>query len=115
MVAAGQVGQPPTVDGQPVQFTLNTLGRLATPEQFENAIVRADRGGPVIRLKDVARVELGAKNEDVSNRFDRKQTIGLAVFLLSGENALETGDLVKAKIAVTTHEAETLKAYISAG
>ena len=99
-VAAGQVGQPPTPGGQPVQLTLTTLGRLATVEEFENVVVKADpAGGTVVKIRDVARVELGAKNEDVSNRFDLKPTIGMAVFLLSGANSLETGDLVKAKVA----------------
>jgi multidrug efflux pump len=96
-VAAGHVGQPPT-GGQPFQFTLTTLGRLTEPEEFEQVVVKATRDGKVVKLKDVGRVELGPRNQDVSNAFDRKPTIGLAVFLLSDANALETADLVKEKM-----------------
>ena len=97
-VAAGQVGQPPGATGQPFQFTLTTLGRLTEPEEFEQVVVKATRDGRVVKLKDVGRVELGARSQDVSNAFDRKPTIGLAVFLLSDANALETADAVKAKM-----------------
>ena len=97
-VAAGQLGQPPTADGQALQITLDTLGRLSTVEEYEQVVVRADRAGPVIKLRDVARVELGARSQDVSNRFDRKPTVGIAIFLLTGANALEVGDTVKAKV-----------------
>ena len=94
-VAAGQVGQPPTFDGQPFQVTITTVGRLTDIEEFEEVIVKATPDGKVVKLKDVARVELGAKSSDVSNRFDRKQTIGLAIFILSDANALEVSDAVK--------------------
>lgn len=98
-VAAGQIGQPPTLDGGPVQLTLTTLGRLTTPEEFEQIVVRATHDGRVVKVRDVARVELAARSSDVSNRFDNKPTIGLAVFLLTGANALQTGDDVKATMA----------------
>jgi hydrophobe/amphiphile efflux-1 (HAE1) family protein len=99
-VAAGQIGQPPNGTGekgetQAIQITLSTLGRLTTTEDFEEIIIKADKEGRVVKLRDVARIELGAKAQDVANRFDGKQTIGLAIFLLTGANALETGDSVK--------------------
>jgi hydrophobe/amphiphile efflux-1 (HAE1) family protein len=97
-VAAGQVGQPPTNDGQSIQLTLSTLGRLTTTEEFGEIVIKATTTGQVVKIKDVARLELGAKSQDVGNRFDGKQTIGLAIFLLSGANALETGDTIKAKM-----------------
>jgi multidrug efflux pump subunit AcrB len=97
-VAAGQIGQPPVAAGQKSQITLTTLGRLAYPEQFENVIVRATAEGQIVRLKDVARVELGARNQDVRCRLDRKQSVGLAVFQLPDANALETADRVRAKM-----------------
>jgi multidrug efflux pump len=97
-VAAGQVGQPPIAKGQPTQMTLSVLGRLSTPEQFEQVIVKKDDQGRVVRIKDIGRVVLGPKNQDVSNRFDGKPTVGLAVFTLADANALETADLIKAKM-----------------
>lgn len=98
-VAAGQIGQPPNGNNQPVQITLSTLGRLSSVEQFEQVIVKATSTGQIVKIRDVATVELGAKAQDVSNRFDGKQTVGLAIFLLTGANALETGDNVKAVMA----------------
>ncbi|HJZ60254.1 MAG TPA: efflux RND transporter permease subunit [Gemmataceae bacterium] len=97
-VAAGQIGQPPIGSGQPIQVPLDTLGRLSTVEEFEQVVVKVGSEGQLVQIKDVARVELGAKSHDVSNRFDTKPTIGLAIFLLSDANALEVADTVKAKM-----------------
>lgn len=97
-VALGQVGQPPMRASQPIQITLNTTGRLTEIEQFENITVKSTPEGRIVRLKDVARIELGARNEDISNRFDVKPTVGIAIFPLSDANALDTGDAVKAKM-----------------
>jgi multidrug efflux pump len=94
-VTAGQIGQPPTADGQPIQVTLSALGRLSTVEEFEGVVVKVGDDRQVVRLKDVARVELGARVSDVSNRFDGKPTVGVAIFLLSDANALETSAAVK--------------------
>src|SRR5262245_40841994 len=91
-VAAGQIGQPPIGSGQPIQVPLDTLGRLSTVEEFEQVVVKVGSEGQLVQIKDVARVELGAKSHDVSNRFDTKPTIGLAIFLLSDANALEVAD-----------------------
>jgi multidrug efflux pump len=98
-VAAGQVGQPPSPRDQALQITIDTLGRLQTPEQFEAIVVKADADGRVVRIKDVGNVKLMPKSQDVSNRFDGRPTVGVAIFMLSDANALETGDLVKAKLA----------------
>jgi multidrug efflux pump len=98
-VAAGQVGQPPTADGQPFQITINTIGRLTEVEEFENVIIKATEDGRLVRIKDVAQVRLGAKSEDVTNRFDGKPTVGMGIFILSDANALEVADRVKAKMA----------------
>jgi multidrug efflux pump len=98
-VAAGQVGQPPAPSGQALQITLSTLGRLRDPAEFGDVIVKVGALGQLVRLKDVARVELGAKNQNVSYRFDAKETVGLAIFTLSDANALDVGDRVKQKIA----------------
>jgi multidrug efflux pump len=97
-VAAGQVGQSPTVAGQQTQITLTTLGRLAEIKDFENVIIKSTPEGRYVRVRDVGRVELGAKNEDVSSRVDGHPISNLAIFQLPDANALETADIVKAKI-----------------
>ena len=66
-VAAGQIGQPPVPTGQDFQYTMSTLGRLAEPEQFANIILSTDSDGQVTYLKDVGRIELGAKSQDQSD------------------------------------------------
>jgi len=98
-VAAGQVGQPPAPRGQTFQFTINTLGRLSTAEQFGEMILKSDPlGGRVVRLKDVARIELGALNYDQSCTLDGKPSVALSVYQLPGSNALDTARRVKAKM-----------------
>lgn len=97
-VALGQMGQPPATLGQPLQVPLTILGRLEDPEQFGEIIVRQTTDGRKLRIKDLGRVELSAKSHDVSNRFDGKPTVGLAVFQLPDANALETADMIKAKM-----------------
>ncbi|HEX4131942.1 MAG TPA: multidrug efflux RND transporter permease subunit [Pirellulales bacterium] len=98
-VAAGQVGQSTGDAGQPIQVPLTTIGRLVDTEEFENIIVRATHEGQVARIKDIGRVVLGARSEDVSNRFDAKPTVGIAIFTLADANSLETADLVKGAMA----------------
>ncbi len=97
-VAAGAIGQQPALDQQETQITLNTLGRLTEAEQFGNIIVKRSPDGRLTRLKDVARVALGAKNEDVSTRLDGMDTIFLAIFQMPDANALDTHDRVIAKM-----------------
>ncbi|MBP3958104.1 efflux RND transporter permease subunit [Gemmata sp. G18] len=98
-IAAGQVGQPPNGSGQPYQFTLTALGRLEDVEQFEQIVVKAGPQGQLVKVKDIARVELGAKSHDVANRFDDKATVGLAIFILPEANAIETAEAVKGHMA----------------
>src|SRR5882762_5039185 len=97
-VAAGQIGQPPVPKGQDFQYTMSTLGRLVDPEQFANIVVKTGADGEVTYLRDVARTELGARNQDTLSRLDGKPSAGLAVFLLPGSNALDTADAIKAKM-----------------
>jgi multidrug efflux pump len=96
--ATGMLGQPPAPRGQELAITLDTLGRLKEVEQFENIILRTDPQGRVVRIKDVARVTLGARNEDISSRLDSKPTVFLAVFQLPDANALDTANRVYAKL-----------------
>jgi multidrug efflux pump len=98
-VALGQIGQPPAVDGQVKQMPLAVRGRLVHPEEFENIVIKFTADRRSVRIRDVGRVELGARNQDISNRFDLKPTVGLAVFQLPDANALDTADAVQAKMA----------------
>ncbi len=97
-VAMGQIGQSPIPRGQPLQMVLHTKGRLVKIEDFEQIVVKATPKGQLVRIKDIGRVTLGARSEDIINRFDSKPTVGLAVFQLADANALETADLIKAKM-----------------
>jgi len=96
-VAAGQIGQPPAPQGQDFQYTMTTLGRLVEAEQFGNIIVKTGTDGEVVYLRDVARTELGAKNQDYTLALDGKPAIGLAIFQLPGSNALDVADHIKAR------------------
>jgi hydrophobe/amphiphile efflux-1 (HAE1) family protein len=102
--AAGQIGQPPSGSDQSYQFTLSALGRLVEVEEFERIVVKRGAHGQLVRVKDVGRVVLGARAEDVSNRFDTKPTVGLAIFILPEANALETADAVKAAVQEMSKE-----------
>ena len=97
-VAAGQIGQPPAPQGQDFQYTMSTLGRLVEPEQFADIIVKTGADGEVTYLKDVARIELGARSEDTLLRRNGKPSAGIGIFQLPGSNALEVADAVKAKM-----------------
>jgi multidrug efflux pump len=104
--AVGQIGQQPMVQGQLYQLTMSTLGRLDTEEEFKNIILKTgDRkegdsvsSSAVVRLRDVARVELGAQQYDQICNLDGKPSVGLAVFQLPGSNALKVADEIKAKM-----------------
>jgi HAE1 family hydrophobic/amphiphilic exporter-1 len=98
-VAAGQVGQPP-VTNKPLEFqyTVTTLGRLSTEEQFGNIILRATDRTRILRLKDVARVELGAQTYDQFNLKQGQPTANIGIFQLPGSNALEVARQVRAAI-----------------
>ena len=97
--AAGKIGAYPAPPGQQLVYTVTARGRLVEPEQFGDIIVRAGGAGGVLRLKDVARIELGAQSYDVTNSVNGQPAIALAVFLQSGANALDVGAAVKARIA----------------
>jgi multidrug efflux pump len=97
-VAAGQIGQAPVPRGQDFQYTLSTLGRLLEADQFADIILKTGTDGEVTYLRDVARTELGAKNQDQSLTLDGKPSVGLAIFLLPGSNALDVADRVKARM-----------------
>ncbi|HYC44309.1 MAG TPA: multidrug efflux RND transporter permease subunit [Burkholderiales bacterium] len=92
--AAGKIGQSPAENGQELVYTITTKGRLTEPEQFENIVVRANGDGSLLRLKDVARVELGSKDYEFMGRVNGKPAVLMGIFLQPGANALETGKRV---------------------
>ncbi len=98
-VAAGQVGQSPSPKGQNFQYNVTTMGRLSDPEQFGNIIIKTVEDSParmrMTRIKDVARVELGAQVYDQWCEVSGKPAAGVAVFQLPGANALDVAHKVK--------------------
>jgi HAE1 family hydrophobic/amphiphilic exporter-1 len=88
-VAAGQIGQPPAPAGQSFQYIINTLGRLEKTHQFEQIIVKTGEEGRTVRLRDVARVELGAQNYDLFSTLSGTTTAAVAIYQLPGANALD--------------------------
>src|SRR5262245_52635631 len=89
-VATGQIGQPPVPTGQGFQYTMTTLGRLTDVEQFADIVVKSDPGGRLVRLRDVADVELGALGYDQSCTLDHRPSVALSIYQLPGPNALKT-------------------------
>ena len=98
-VSAGQIGAQPAVSGQQLNATISAQSRLKTVAEFERIILRVNTDGSQVRLKDVARVELGSQNYDNVVRYRRHPAAGLGISLATGANALDTADRVKAKIA----------------
>lgn len=96
--AAGKIGQAPINLGQEMVYTITTKGRLSTPEEFEQIIVRSNEDGSALRLRDVARVELGSKDYDFIGRASGKPATLVGIFLQPGANALSVADEVKATL-----------------
>jgi multidrug efflux pump len=97
-IATGELGQVPAVPGQEYAATIITRGRLSTPEEFGNVIIRSDAGGATVRVKDVARVELGAQDYNIAARVDGQPTAAIAVRMAPGANALDTAKAVNARM-----------------
>ena len=97
--AAGKIGQEPVPEGQAFSYTVTARGRLVEPEEFGNIILRANGPGGVLRVKDVARIELGAVNYDAFTVVDGRPTIGIAIYLQSGANALGVANAVRQSVA----------------
>ncbi len=91
-VAAGQIGGMPSPPDQQFQYTVKTKGRLSTAEEFEDIVVRSEPESRLLRLRDVARVELGAQEYYWSARYMRKPTVAVAIYATPGANALEVVD-----------------------
>ncbi len=98
-VGAGQLGQPPSPNGQMYQIDLRAKGRLTQPSEFEEMILKTGTDGTLVKLRDVGRAELGAENYTSFLRFSGKDSVGLLVFQLPGGNALDVAKEVKAEMA----------------
>jgi multidrug efflux pump len=96
-VSAGELGALPSVPGQELDASVTAQSQLETPEQFRNIVLKASQGGAIVRLRDVARVELGAESYSNVSLMNGYPASGIAVLLAPGANALATADAVKAK------------------
>src|SRR5882757_1974823 len=97
-VAAGQIGQPPSPEGQSYQISVRAVGRLSEASQFDNIILKTGTDGTLVRLKDVGHAELGAENYGTILRFNSHDAVGLAVTQLPGANALDVDKAAKAEL-----------------
>jgi len=107
-VTLGQLGGTPAVPGQQLNATISAQERLQTPEQFRAIVIRSNTDGSVLRLGDIARVEIGAETYDYLTRYNGQPASGIAVSLATGANALETSAAVQARL-------EELKPFFPAG
>ena len=97
-VAAGQLGQPPIAAGQAFQITMSALGRLTDAEQFGDMILKTDAQGRLVRLSDVAEIELGAQAYDQTCTLNGQPSVALSVYQLPGSNALEVAKRVRTRM-----------------
>ncbi len=95
----GRIGARPTTEDVQFQFNLQTQGRLTTPEQFGAIVVRANPDGSVLRVRDVARLELGAQNSDSESRLNGQPSVAIAIYLAPGANAVNTAQAVNGRLA----------------
>jgi HAE1 family hydrophobic/amphiphilic exporter-1 len=96
---AGQIGGEPAPKGQQFTYSVLAQGRLSTPEQFENVIVREAPDGGIVRVKDVARVELGAQDYSIISRLNGEPAAAIAIYQLPGSNAVQTAAGVRKLMA----------------
>ncbi|MFP1738814.1 efflux RND transporter permease subunit [Lonsdalea quercina] len=102
-LSAGKIGAEPSSADQQLTATVRAQSRLQTPEQFRNIIVKSESNGAAVRISDVARVEMGSEDYTSSSRLNGHPSAGIAVMLAPGANALDTAELVKAKINEYSH------------
>jgi multidrug efflux pump len=97
-VAAGHFGQQPITSKTPFEFTIQAVGRLSDPAEFEDIILRSDPSGAKVRVKDVGHVTLGARNMDSTSRLNGRPNASIAVFALPDANSIATASRVRAKM-----------------
>jgi HAE1 family hydrophobic/amphiphilic exporter-1 len=98
-VASGVLNQPPVPEPGAFQLSIETLGRLTDTRQFSNIIVKTEPDGRVTRIRDIARVELGAQDYNTNGYLDERQAVPLLIFQRPGSNALETAERIQATMA----------------
>jgi hydrophobe/amphiphile efflux-1 (HAE1) family protein len=96
--AVGRIGARPTSDATQFQLSIQTQGRLVTAEQFGNIVIRAGNDGSLLKVKDVARVELGAANMDTESRLNGNPAVSIGLYLAPGANAVDTAARVRAAL-----------------
>jgi hydrophobe/amphiphile efflux-1 (HAE1) family protein len=94
----GRIGARPISDQQQFQLNVQTQGRLASPEQFGNIVLRANPDGSLLRVRDIARVEIGAQNLDSESRIDGRAGVPIGIYLSPGANAVTTAKAVQATL-----------------
>ena len=98
-VSAGYIGQPIGEENKNAfQYTLNVQGRLSSPEQFGNIIIHREQDGAMLRLKDIARIDLGSASYSVVSRLKGQPTAAIAIYQQPGSNSLDVSKGVKAKM-----------------
>ncbi len=97
-VSVGELGGTPSVPGQQLNATITAQGRLSSVDEFENILLKVDTDGAQIRVKDVARVEMGGEDYSAVAEYNGNPSTGIAIKLASGANALDTADGVRAKM-----------------
>jgi multidrug efflux pump len=102
--AAGKIGAEPAPKGQQLEYTVTARGRLVEAEQFGDIVLRSGGAGGVLRLRDVARVELGAQSYDTTGSVNGQPSVALAVLLASGANALQVAEAIKARMVELKRE-----------
>ncbi len=94
----GRIGARPISNDQQFQINLETQGRLTTPEQFGNIVLRTNPDGSVLRIREVARIDLGAQNQDIESRINGQSAVAIGIYLSPGANAIKTAAQVKADL-----------------
>ncbi|BDH46793.1 multidrug efflux RND transporter permease subunit [Salmonella enterica subsp. enterica serovar Choleraesuis] len=98
-IASGQLGGAPAVKGQRLNASIIAQTRLNTPEQFGQILLKVNQDGSQVRLKDVAKIELGGESYDIVSKYNGKPAAGLGIKLATGANALDTAEAVRAELA----------------
>jgi hydrophobe/amphiphile efflux-1 (HAE1) family protein len=94
----GRIGARPIGRDQQFQMNVQTQGRLTTPEQFGNIVLRANPDGSLLRVRDVARIDLGAQNQDIEGRLNSEPAVAIGIYLSPGANAVQTAAQVRANL-----------------
>ncbi len=111
--AVGRIGARPVANDQQFQMNVQTQGRLTTAQQFGDIVLRANPDGSVLRVRDVARVEMGAQNEDTETRINGRSGVGIALYLSPDANGVATATQVNATMSrLTERFPPGLKAHV---